>query len=395
MNQPTAWTVSPSRVCTLLAVWTLFLVPLAGHAGTFSQESFSGRTYWLYVPDGYQAATPVPLVMMLHGCTQNGSGFATSTGMNTVADAETFLVAYPQQPSSANSSQCWNWFETSHQSRGSGEPALLAGIVGDVDGSYSVDEDRVFVAGFSAGAAMAVILGATYPDVFSGIAVHSGLEYKAATSLLSGFTAMSSGGPSPDAQGQAAYNAMGSRARLLPVMVIHGTSDFTVATVNGDQVLSQWAQTNDLASDGVDQDDVDDDEELMEGGQVPGGRTFVRYVYEDGSGHPLMEKIVVDGMGHNWSGGALGGTFTDPDGPDASQLLVDFFLGSGPPADTTPPTTTASPAEPAAASRAAAATDVPPGSTSAHPAVTAATTASGSSTTRQRAGSASGVTCRA
>ena len=338
----------PSPLSLLLVAASIVLSASASWAGTFSQESYSGRTYWLYVPDGYQAGTPTPLVMMLHGCTQTGDGFATSTGMNAIADQETFLVVYPQQPSSANSSQCWNWFETAHQSRGFGEPALLAGTVNDVASSYSVDSDQVFVAGFSAGAAMSVILGATYPDVFAAIGVHSGLEYKAATSTNSAFTAMFSGGPPADPQGTAAYNAMGSNARVVPVMVFHGTSDFTVTTVNGDLVLSQWAQTNDLASDAVDNDDIDDLEELLEGGQVPGGRTYTRTVYEDSAGNAIMEKYLVDSMGHNWSGGVLGGTYTDPDGPDASQIFVDFFLGSSsppppPPGDTTPPTTTATP----------------------------------------------------
>lgn len=329
-------------VSILLALVLLAAAPAL--AGSFTQESASGRTYWLYVPDGYSPGTDAPLVMMLHGCTQSGDGFATSTGMNALADQEGFLVAYPQQPSSANSSQCWNWFETSHQSRGFGEPASLAGVVADIEGSYSIDSDRVFVAGFSAGGAMAVILGATYPDVFTAIGVHSGLEYKAATSANAAFTAMFSGGPPADPQGTAAYNAMGSRARVVPVMVFHGTSDFTVTTVNGDLVLSQWAQTNDLASDGSDNGDIDDTPELTEGGQVPGGRSYTRTVYEDSAGNAVMEKIKVDSMGHNWSGGVLGGTYTDPDGPDASQMMVDFFLGSGPVVDTTPPVTTASPA---------------------------------------------------
>lgn len=337
---------SPRTVPSLwLALSFLLLIStVPAGAGTFGQESFGGRTYWLYVPDGYQPGTPVPLVLMLHGCTQSGDGFAISTGMNDLADEESFLVAYPQQPSSANSSRCWNWFETSNQARGSGEPALLAGVVGDIAAEHSVDSDRVYVAGFSAGAAMAVILGATYPDVFAAIGVHSGLEYKAATSVTSAFPAMFSGGPPADPQGDLAYAAMGSRARVLPVMVVHGTSDFTVATVNGDLVLSQWAQTNDLASDSVDQDDIDDVAEDSESGQVSGGRTYVRSFYEDSNGTVVMEKILVDGMGHNWSGGPLGGTFTDPDGPDASRLLVDFFLAGDPPVDTDPPVTTASPA---------------------------------------------------
>lgn len=329
--------------CLLLAATALALVPTAGWAGTFSQESYSGRTYWLFVPDGYQSGTPAPLIMMLHGCTQSGDQFATATDMNAIADAEDFLVIYPQQTSAANSSKCWNWFETAHQSRGSGEPALLAGMVADVASSYSVDSDQVFAAGFSAGAAMAVIVGATYPDVFHAIGVHSGMEYRAATSLISAFTAMSSGGPSANTQGTAAYNAMGSHAQVVRVMVFHGTSDYTVALVNGNLVLSQWAQTNDLALNGVDDNDVDDDEEFLEGGQVSGGRTYEHTVYEDGSGNEILEKYLVDGMGHNWSGGVSGGSYTDPSGPDASQIMVDFFFGAAPPADTTPPTTTASP----------------------------------------------------
>lgn len=343
MPETTIRTVPPFGPFVWLSLVFLSLAALPAAAGTFGQETFGGRVYWLFVPDGYQPGAPVPLVMMLHGCTQTGDGFATSAGMNLLADQEMFLVAYPQQPSSANSSQCWNWFETANQSRGSGEPALLAGVVGDIEASFSVDPDQVYVAGFSAGAAMAVILGATYPDVFAAIGVHSGLEYKAATSLTSAFPAMFSGGPPADSQGDLAYAAMGSRARVVPVMVFHGTSDFTVATVNGDLVLSQWAQTNDLASDGVDQDDIDDVAERTEGGQVSGGRTFVRSFYEDTNGTVVMEKILVDGMGHNWSGGPLGGTFTDPNGPDASRLLIDFFLAGEPPIDTAPPVTTANP----------------------------------------------------
>lgn len=339
---------SPAFERRFALAFLVFFLCLGGattpiEAGTFSQESSGGRTYWLYVPGGYQGSSDVPLVMMLHGCTQSGDGFATSTGMNALAEQQTFLVAYPQQSSSANSSRCWNWFETAHQSRGFGEPASLAGVVDDIASSYGVDTQRVFVAGFSAGAAMAVILGATYPDVFTAIGVHSGLEYKAATSSGSAFSAMFSGGPPADPQGVAAYNAMAGQARVVPVIVFHGTSDFTVVPANGDLVLSQWAQTNDLASDGIDQDDIDDVAELLQGGQVPGGRTFTRTVYEDAGGRAIMEKYLVDGMGHNWSGGVLGGTYTDPDGPDASQIMVDFFLASQPPVDTTAPITAASP----------------------------------------------------
>jgi poly(hydroxyalkanoate) depolymerase family esterase len=332
----------------LLSCALLALVASPAFASSFTSKTTGGRTYWLFVPTSYSAGTPAPLIVMLHGCTQNGDGFATSTGMNAVAEADGFLVAYPVQPSSANSSQCWNWFLTAHQARGAGEPASLAGVVTHVKSQYSIDNAKVFAAGFSAGAAMASILGATYPDVFAAIGVHSGLEYKAATTQTAAFTAMSSGGPDPTTAGNQAYTAMGAQAQLVPVMVFHGTSDFTVATTNGNQVISQWAQTNDRASDGADNQNIDDVAESLVGGQVPGGRTYSRSVYQDSAGNVVMEKYLVDSMGHNWSGGVLGGTYTDPNGPKASEILADFFLGTTPggggPGDTTPPVTTAAPA---------------------------------------------------
>ena len=329
----------------------LFFLLLGGgaaapaEAGTFSSATYNGRTYKIYVPDGYSSGTAVPLVVMLHGCTQDADSFAAGTQMNAVADAETFIAIYPVQPTSANSSKCWNWFETAHQSRGSGEPALIAGMVNQVKGNYNIDDDRVYVTGLSSGGAMSVILGATYPDVFAAIGVGSGLEYKAATNSTAAWTAMFSGGPNATTQGNAAYSAMGSYARVVPVMVFHGSADYTVVTVNGDLVLSQWAQTNDRASDGSDNDDIDDTPEATISDSVPGGRSFTRYVYEDSSSQTVMEKYIVTGMGHAWSGGSTAGSYTDPNGPDASQLMVDFFMahsmnGS---TDTTPPTTTAAP----------------------------------------------------
>lgn len=336
------------HVCLLAVALAALAAPLSASSFT-SKTSSGGRAYWLFVPTSYSAGNAAPLVLMLHGCTQNGQGFATSTAMNTVAEEKGFLVAYPTQPSSANASSCWNWFLPAHQARGGGEPASLAGVVSHVQSQYTIDAAKVYLAGFSAGGGMASILGATYPDVFSAIGVHSGLEFKAATTQTAAFTAMSSGGPDPNTQGNAAYTAMGSFARKVRVMVFHGTSDFTVATVNGNQTLSQWAQTNDRASDGADNNNIDDVAGYTQGGQVSGGRTYTRTVYEDAAGNAVMEKYLVDSMGHSWSGGATGGTYTDPNGPSASRLMADFFLatgggGGGGGGDTTAPITTASPA---------------------------------------------------
>lgn len=335
----------------------LLLVLVSGEAraaGSFTNETYNDRAYKIYVPGNYSSGGEMPLVVMLHGCTQDPDQFAAGTRMNEVAEREGFIAIYPRQDAAYNSSKCWNWFEPQHQSRGRGEPALIAGMVDDVKNNYSINDGRVYAAGLSAGGAMAVIMGVTYPDVFAAINVGAGLEYKAATSQIGAFTALRSGGPDPERQGDVAYSEMGSRARAVPTIVFHGTSDFTVYPVNAEQVISQWAQTNDLASDGSDDDNIDDAAEQTVPGSVPGGRSYTRSVYEDSStGATVMEKYLVDGMGHAWSGGSTAGSYTDPRGPDASEIGWQFFEdnpkanspdGGDGEEDTTPPTTTASPA---------------------------------------------------
>ncbi|EDL66597.1 poly(3-hydroxybutyrate) depolymerase [Bacillus sp. SG-1] len=316
-------------------------------AGQFLNGSYGGKPYKLYVPNGYDSNKTYPLYVMLHGCTQDASQFATGTKMNTLADEKSFLVLYPEQTSSGNSNKCWNWFETAHQSRGSGEPAIIAGMVNTVKNNYSIQDEHVYAAGLSAGAAMSVIMGATYPDLFSGIGVGAGLEYKAATSMSGAFTAMSSGGPDPTQQGISAYGAMGSRAKMLPVIVFHGTSDYTVYPVNADQVTTQWAVTNDLAQNGADDDWIDDRAERTENFTVPGGRSYSVSDYEAGDGKVWMKKVMVHSMGHAWSGGSSQGSYTDPNGPDASRMMWEFFDsfkdGSDGETDTTAPVTTADP----------------------------------------------------
>jgi len=331
-----------AAIMSLILIFSFF--PSAHAEGSFTSANYNGRTYKIYVPGGYQPANSVPLVVMLHGCTQDPDQFAMGTQMNALAEIHNFIVIYPEQPFSANSSKCWNWFDPAHQSRGSGEPALIVGMVNQVKSQYSIDSNRIYVAGLSAGAAMAVILGATYPDVFAAINVSSGLEYKAATDMISAFTAMRNGGPDPEIQGTLAYNAMGSNKRVVPVIVFHGDSDYTVAPVNGQQVISQWAKTNDLVSENT----ITDTPTQTIIGQVPGGKSYTRYVYKDNTGAVIMEKYIVHGMGHAWSGGSSAGSYTDPGGPNASQIIYDFFMahpknGSTPSDDTTPPVTTPDP----------------------------------------------------
>jgi poly(hydroxyalkanoate) depolymerase family esterase len=284
----------------------------------------NGYAYKLFIPSSYRDGTAMPLVLMLHGCLQDNDQFAQVTRMNALAEQHGFLAVYPMQNTSVNPAKCWVWWEPASQQRGSGEPGFFASLVDKVRASYSVDPYRTHVAGFSGGAAAAVVLGAVYPDLFASIAVGSGLEFKAAESLNTSFPAMSIGGPGPAGQGDKAYAAMGPRARVVPVIVFHGTKDSTVNPVNGNQVLSQWAQTNDRADNGVDDDSITDTAAETETGRAPGGKTFTRTVYRSATGDVVMEKYLIDGMAHAWSGGASG-SYSDPGGPDASALAWAFF----------------------------------------------------------------------
>lgn len=326
------------RSFVVLALLVICLTPFAqrvhASSGTFQQFTYNGsagsRPYYVYTPANYQPGTAVPLIVMLHGCTQNPTDFAAGTQMNALADQKQFIVVYPQQTSTYNSSSCWNWFLTADQARGSGEPAIIAGITQTVEqttSQWTIDSSRVYVAGMSAGAAMAVIMGATYPDIFAAIGVHSGLEYQAATDQTSGSMALSQGGPSPTQQGQAAYNAMGSHARVVPTIVFHGTSDYTVYPLNGDQVVQQWMKTDTLASNGTYNASFSSPSSTTNG-QVPGssGRAYTVQTWNGTNGNEVQEYWKVSGMGHAWSGGNSSGSYTDPNGPSATQAMYTFFM---------------------------------------------------------------------
>ena len=286
------------------------------------------RPYFVYTPPGYQVGTAVPLIVMLHGCRQTAAVFAAGTQMNRLADQYNFIVVYPQQRSRHNRNTCWNWFNPANQSRGSGEPAIIAGIVQTIEqdaAQWTIDTRRIYVAGISAGAAMAVILGATYPDIFAAIGVHSGGEYQAAATLIGALKTMLQGGPNPVKQGQIAYAAMGIFARTVPIIVFHGTGDYIVNPVNGDQVVQQWMQTNNLASNGAYRADFNHPTSTTTG-QVPDGHSYKRYRWHDHNGREIQEYWKVNGMGHGWSGGSSSGSYTDLQGPSASEAIYKFFM---------------------------------------------------------------------
>ena len=292
--------------------------------GRFIERSYTGpaggRTYKLYIPSGYTGQEEVPLVVMLHGCTQDPDDFAAGTSMNELAEEHTFLVAYPAQAQNANMQKCWNWFKASDQQRGQGEPAIIAGITRQIVDEYHVTDGRVYAAGMSAGGAMAAIMGATYPDLYAAIGVHSGLAPGAAQDLASALAAMQRGGTSNGHQGASA----GGFEASVPVIVFHGDRDATVHPRNAEQLLAYY-RTADGTPGGRNAAGKPVPPVAVRKGQVPDGYAYTRATHRDAEGRPVMEQWTVHGLGHAWSGGSRAGSYTDVKGPDASAEMVRFF----------------------------------------------------------------------
>jgi poly(hydroxyalkanoate) depolymerase family esterase len=271
------------------------------------------RMYKTYLPARYKGHA-MPLVVMLHGCKQGPDDFAAGTRMNELAEEEGFVVVYPAQAAEANASKCWNWFQAKDQLRDEGEPSVIAGITREVVDAYGLDPRRVYIAGLSAGGAMAAVMGTTYPDVYAAIGVHSGLAYAAAGDLPSAFAAM---------RGERRLkrrrtNGADSRRRLIPAIVFHGDRDTTVHPSNGEHVIAQGttARSEDYSADNPAQ---------VQNGSAR-GRAYTRTTHLDGAGNPVMEHWIVHGAGHAWFGGSSNGSFTDSTGPDASREMLRFFL---------------------------------------------------------------------
>lgn len=279
-------------------------------AGSFTASAGS-RDYLLYLPG---KARPSALVVMLHGCTQTAADFAAGTAMNEQADRHGFAVLYPAQSKVANRSACWNWFLPRDQRAGRGEPAIIAAMAREVAERHEISSERLFVAGLSAGGAMAAILGTAYPDLFAAIGVHSGLRAGAAHDLESALAAMKRG--AAPANGSVARSASGGARKPLRTIVFHGRQDRTVHPSNARQVTEAALAAFPDDALGV----------REESGRSAGGRSFIRTVHADERGVPMVELWEVKGAGHAWSGGTRAGSHTDPLGPDASEAMAAFFL---------------------------------------------------------------------
>lgn len=269
--------------------------------------------YRLFIPSK-RSIQPMPLFVMLHGCGQDAADFARGTGMNTLAEEYGCLVLYPEQSCGAHWNRCWNWYDQAHQRRGEGEPALIAGLTRRIMAEHAVDATRVAVAGLSSGGAMAVILGRTYPDLFSAVGCHSGLAHGSATSSADAMRAMRDG-PDPAGLAQA-----GSHTGP-PVIVFHGDADPMVHRSNSSHVVRQ-------SVDGhfTHRRDTHADIAIVEETGSTGGRKFTRQIHRKKCGRVLAEEWTVHGTGHVWSGGKPDGSYTDIRGPNASEEMLRFFI---------------------------------------------------------------------
>lgn len=294
--------------------------PATQAPGSFTRVAFAlagapQDHYYLYVPPGADSGAPMPLVLMLHGCTQDPEDFATGTGMNGAAAGAHALVLYPAQSGSANPKACWNWFRPQDQRRGGGEPATLVAMVREVMARYPVDDNRVYVAGLSAGGAMAALLAREYPELFAAVGVHSGLSAGAAQNVMAALSAMKTGAKaastSPFATTTPPVIQLGT---ALPLIVFHGDADATVHARNGEQLVE-------AALDAAESEVLP----AVTTGRSAHGQGYTRTLYQSG-GATLAEHWVLHGGGHAWAGGDARGSHTDPRGVSATEEMLRFFL---------------------------------------------------------------------
>jgi poly(hydroxyalkanoate) depolymerase family esterase len=297
--------------------------------GSFTNEAGT-RTYKLYVPAALKsrakAAAPPALIVELHGCGGDADEEARWSRFNAFAEAQGFLVAYPEQDPAANGSQCWNWFLAEHQARDAGEPSIIAGITQAVIAGHGVDPSRVYVGGISAGGAMANIMAVTYPDLYAAALVYAGCQYQGGATCLG-----AQGTLSDEQAGAAAHAAMAGRARVMPVIAVVGSLDAEAPPANTEQVVQQHLANDDLVDDGADNASVATTPAQTDSVEPPGAHAYTIDTYRDAAGCVLAQRWLVEGMAHAWSRGESDGSardelFTDPAGPDVTAAAVAFFL---------------------------------------------------------------------
>ncbi|MBW6400238.1 PHB depolymerase family esterase [Roseomonas sp. HJA6] len=314
VQTPASWMPRPLRALGALAQGPLARAPAPVPEGArFLRQTIGNmgatRDYKLYIPGGQRSA-PMPMLVMLHGCTQSADDFAAGTRMNALAEEYGLLVVYPEQSKAANAQKCWNWFSPADQRRDRGEPALIAGMTRQVMQEHAVDGRRIYVAGLSAGGAAAAIMAQAYPDLYAAVGVHSGLPCGAARDIPTAFAAMQRGAATQ--QQPSGLGAADAKPLAVPTIVFHADQDRTVHPSNGDLIAAQVAAMGAVTVE-------------THAGQVPGGHAYSRTNHLTPTGTSVLEQWLVHGGGHAWSGGSNLGSYTDPRGPDASREMLRFF----------------------------------------------------------------------
>ncbi len=286
--------------------------------GSFSNNAGS-RSYQLFLPS--KKAEHMPLFVVLHGCFQSGDNMIDGTALNEIAEKEQFAVLYPEQTYGDNSWKCWNWFKPENLTRDTGEASIVAGMTRKVIEENSLDKDRVFVSGISAGAAFASDLMGCYSDIFSGVMVHSGMEYAAARTEDEAHE-VTKNGSSTDLNETAreAFQCSPRREKPISVFVIHGLKDPYVNPINADRVVQQFLNLNHMILPNV---HVVKTDSRIEQGNHRYSANVTDYALD---GDLMVRKVAVEEMGHGWSGGRPTAPYMEPRGVDASRLMVDFFL---------------------------------------------------------------------
>jgi len=311
----------------------------AQSAGRFVDGSIStasGTRRWrLWVPDGYDGSRKYPLIVMLHGCTQDPDDLARGSRVAGHADRNGILVLLPEQPESANPKKCWNWFDPAHQRRDAGEPSLIAGATRQVMDAWSVDRQRVYIAGISAGAAMASLVVVSYPELYAAAALHSGIPYRAASNVMEGVGVMAKGAADVTRLATLARDEMGARARRIPAIILQGSDDPVVRPVNASQTRDAWLAMNELAAGTSSAGAARPTRTEAESG----GLAVVRECHAVRANARVceVELLMISGLGHAWSGGSKAGTYTDERGPDATAEIMRFLLAHAMPAPSSAP----------------------------------------------------------
>ena len=312
------------------------LMDTTGRTGEVIRGRYEGsegaRPWRLFVPSkrsttpANASATPSMLLVVLHGCTQNADDIAAGTRMDAVAEEQGFYVLYPEQLSTANARGCWNWFDAAHQARGHGEPAIIASMIAELlqrpELAKAVDHAQIHLVGISAGAAMANLIAAAYPEQFASLTSASGISWRAATDVARALTVMQKGSGDGLQSAEAIVQSMGAQARALPTLVIHGGRDAVVNPRNGDETAQQWVGVHDLMR-------ARRNVAALVADAAPRTRIDNSYTvnerdWRDERGAAQVSLVRIDELGHAWSGGSSAGTFTDAKGPDVTRLIAAF-----------------------------------------------------------------------